>query len=241
MVGQPGREPSAGLHRRAVLPRHGADDTVSAVAQPSVLPTPSLSELAPALVEIGRRAHARGWLPATSGNLSARIDATTLAITASGRDKGALEASDIIAVDLNGALVAQGPHRPSAETSLHCQLYRARAATGAVLHTHSRAATLLSRSHAARGELVLSDYELAKALSGVNTHDGALRLPVLGNSQDMAELSARVERVLAREPLHGYLIAGHGLYTWGKDLGEAFRHLEALEFMLECALWEGKS
>ena len=33
--------------------------------------------------------------------------------------------------------------------------------------------------------------------------------------------------------LHGFLIRRHGLYTWGKDLTEAARHVEILEFLLE--------
>jgi len=34
-----------------------------------------------------------------------------------------------------------------------------------------------------------------------------------------------------------YLIEGHGLYTWGATVDDAVRHIEALEFMLECELW----
>jgi methylthioribulose-1-phosphate dehydratase len=38
------------------------------------------------------------------------------------------------------------------------------------------------------------------------------------------------------KPLHGYLIDGHGIYTWGRDMPETRRHLEALEFLLGCEL-----
>jgi ribulose-5-phosphate 4-epimerase/fuculose-1-phosphate aldolase len=37
-----------------------------------------------------------------------------------------------------------------------------------------------------------------------------------------------------RPPLHGFLIARHGLYTWGRDLAEARRHIEIFEFLFEC-------
>jgi methylthioribulose-1-phosphate dehydratase len=37
-------------------------------------------------------------------------------------------------------------------------------------------------------------------------------------------------------PLHGYLIDGHGIYTWGVDMPETRRHLEAFEFLLGCEL-----
>src|SRR6185295_18670778 len=166
----------------------------------------------------------------------------TLAITSSGRDKGALSPADIITVDLAGKLTTPGPLRPSAETLLHCQLYAQQPAVGAVLHTHSRAATLLSRARLAAGEVVLEGFELAKALPGIDTHESTLRLPVVANHQDIQVLSRSLaSSFAAQQPLHGYLIAGHGLYTWGKNLAQAFRHLEALEFMLECALWEGRA
>ena len=43
-----------------------------------------------------------------------------------------------------------------------------------------------------------------------------------------------VEAVLADHPnAHGFLIRRHGLYTWGRDLAEAKRQVEILEFLFE--------
>ena len=43
----------------------------------------------------------------------------------------------------------------------------------------------------------------------------------------------------AAEPLqYGYLIRRHGLYTWGRDLEEARRHVEIFEFC-SSAWYEG--
>ena len=61
-------------------------------------------------------------------------------------------------------------------------------------------------------------------------------VPVLPNTQDMDELAARVEARLGEQPMWGYLIDGHGLYAWGRDMAEARRHLEAFEFLLGCEL-----
>jgi methylthioribulose-1-phosphate dehydratase len=195
------------------------------------------AEVAAELVALGRLCHARGWALATGGNFSARVDGASIAITASGRDKGSLTVSDIVLVDPDGQPVEGQPGRPSAETLLHCQLYRRFPSIGAVAHTHSRAATVLSRLHALGGEVVLAGYEMAKALAGVTTHEHVLHLPVFANAQNLARLVHEVGAVLStRPPLHGYLIAGHGLYTWGDDVSEASRHLEALEFLLECEL-----
>lgn len=184
------------------------------------------------LIGVGHFCFSRGWLPATSGNLSARLDASRIAITVSGRHKGELDASGIMAMDLDGSILTEGC-RPSAETELHLMLYRRDPSIGAVLHTHSVNATVLSRL--AGATLTLSDYEVLKALPGIETHETRLALPVFPNDQDITRLAVEVEQALGRTPeLPGYLIAGHGLYTWGSNVADARRRIEAFEFLLEC-------
>jgi methylthioribulose-1-phosphate dehydratase len=177
----------------------------------------------------------RGWTPATSSNFSRRIDAAHVAITVSGRDKGRLTEGDIMVVDLRGEPVAT-TLKSSAETLLHTQLYARFDDVGCVLHTHSLNQTVASRLYAAEARVRLEGYELLKAFSGNTTHDDVLDLPVLPNTQDMPELAARVDALLDAGPLWGYLIEGHGLYAWGRDMPEARRHLEAFEFLLACEL-----
>jgi methylthioribulose-1-phosphate dehydratase len=80
--------------------------------------------------------------------------------------------------------------------------------------------------------LQISDLEMLKGLAGVGTHQTEVKVPVLANDQDLARLSRAAAPHLGQAP-HGLLIAGHGLYAWGKDLGEAKRHLEVHEFLLE--------
>ena len=105
---------------------------------------------------------------------------------------------------------------------------------GAVLHTHSIWSTLLSERHAAARGLVIEGYEMLKGLEGVRTHEHRERLPIVENDQDMVRLSGVVRGVLEEHPdAHGFLLRGHGLYTWGADLPQAVRHVEILEFLLE--------
>lgn len=177
-----------------------------------------------------------GWTPATSSNFSVRLDQETIAITASGLDKGRLREADVIAVDLASGRPLDGGRAPSAETPLHLQLYRRDAGIGSVLHTHSRVQTVASRLYAARGAVVFEGYELAKAFAGTTSHDAAIELPILPNSQDMAWMADEVESALDSGRRWGYLIAGHGLYAWGAAIGDARRHLEAFEFLLACEL-----
>lgn len=186
------------------------------------------------IVNIAELARA-GWTPATSSNFSERLDERHAAITVSGRDKGRLTPEDIMVVDFDGRPVATDL-RPSAETLLHTRLYRRFPEVGCVLHTHSPVQTIASRLYAAQGRVHLQGYELLKALHGNTTHETAIDLPVFPNTQDMTMLAAQVDALLDKQPMWGYLIDGHGLYAWGRDMAEARRHLEAFEFLLHCEL-----
>lgn len=206
-------------------------------AQQVTIEQRAFQERALALAGAGAFLFDRGWVPATSGNFSARLPDGKVAITVSGRHKGRLGVDDIMVVDHQGRPVATDK-RPSAETLLHTSLYRRYPETGAVLHTHSVNATLLSRRH--KGELRLHGYELLKAFRGVETHDTTLVVPIFPNDQDIPRLSAQVEAYLDLRPAtHGYLIAGHGLYTWGSTVDEALRHVDAFEFLFQCELFNG--
>jgi methylthioribulose-1-phosphate dehydratase len=196
--------------------------------------TPTFAHLAAELAEIGRGFYARGWVLGTSGNFSAVVsrDPLCFAITSTGVDKGSLAAGHILEMD-DAAGVVRGNGRPSAEALLHVAIVRGLGA-GAVLHTHSVWSTYLSGKHAAQGGIAMEGYEMLKGLDGVRTHQHREWLPILENSQDMEELSARVATTLRQNPgIHGFLLREHGLYTWGQTLPEAKRHVEILEFLLE--------
>ncbi len=194
-----------------------------------------LHQLAAELIGNISELAARGWTPATSSNFSMRLDDQHAAITVSGRDKGRLVEDDIMVVDFNGQGVAT-THRPSAETLLHTQLYRRFPEIGCVLHTHSTVQTVASRLYASQGHIRLEGYELLKAFHGNSTHETAIDVPVFANTQDMPELATQVDALLDTQCLWGYLIDGHGLYAWGRDMAEARRHLEAFEFLFNCEL-----
>lgn len=197
--------------------------------------THRLRALAGELIVNVRELSQLGWTPATSSNFSMRLDDRHAAITVSGRDKGRLHEDDIMVVDFDGSAVGS-QHRPSAETLLHTQLYRRFPDVGCILHTHSKSQTVASRLFARDGHVRLEGYELLKAFPGNITHETAIDLPVLPNSQDMHVLSAQVEELLDKGSLWGYLIDGHGLYAWGATMADARRHLEAFNFLLECEL-----
>lgn len=199
-------------------------------------PAIDFESAARALADTARELSLRGWTPATSSNFSMRLDDSSCCITVSGRDKGKLGVADFMRVDMDGEPLDPG-RKPSAETLLHTQIYRRFPEAGAVLHTHSLNQTIASRLFEAEGYIELAGYELLKAFHGYETHEAVMRVPVFLNSQDMHEIMHGVDVLLDADiPLHAYLISGHGVYTWGRDLAETQRHLEAMEFLLACEL-----
>jgi len=196
---------------------------------PSLLRPPAVE-----LAEIGRGFYARGWVLGTSGNLSAVVarEPLRLAITSSGVDKGRLTTDDILLIDGDGK-VLEGAGRPSAETLLHLAVVKLRGA-GAVLHTHSVWSNILSDACFGDGGVKIEGHEMLKGLAGVETHEHREWVPIIENSQNMPALAATVEGLLERSlESHGFLLRRHGLYTWGRDLAEAKRHIEIFEFLLE--------
>ena len=193
------------------------------------------SHIASHLAATGANFYLRGWVMGTSGNLSAVVerDPLRLAITASGVDKGALQANQIILIDDCGHVLRDDPAKPSDECPLHIRIVKERAA-GAVMHTHSVWSTMLSNLYFEDGGLLIEGYEMLKGLEGVKTHGHREWLPIIENSQDILALADVVADNLRQHPAaHGFLLRRHGLYTWGNDVAQAKRHVEILEFLLE--------
>ena len=184
------------------------------------------------LIETMQFLHSRGWCDGTGGNFSVCLqhDPLQLLMAPSGVDKGSVQAEELIVVDANGAVI-EGNGRASAETELH-QCIMSSVGAGAVLHTHSVAATVLSRVHGCDGFVQLEGWEMLKGLKGVTTHDTRINVPIIANCQDLHALSEAAAERLSEAP-HGLLVSGHGLYAWGDNLNEARRHTEILEFLLE--------
>ncbi|WP_454877543.1 methylthioribulose 1-phosphate dehydratase [Serratia inhibens] len=192
---------------------------------------PQLTALLAACHWIGEK----GWCPATGGNMSLRLDDLRCLVSESGKDKGSLTEADFLLVETATNHVPSG-RTPSAETGLHTLIYRLYPQIGAVLHTHSVNATVLSRVERSDG-LVLQGYEMQKSLGGQSSHLDSVIIPIFDNDQDIPRLAARVAAYAEVTPLqYGFLVRGHGLYCWGRQVAEARRHLEGLEFLFQCEL-----
>ena len=210
-------------------------DETTALPDPSAID--AYAEAARGLIEAGHDFWRRGWSLGTSSNYSVIVNRAplTLLLTGSGFDKGALRPDQFVLVDGKGKSMHPSYPKPSAETLLHVVLARS-AGAGAVLHTHSVYGTVLSERHLPEGKLTLAGYEMLKGLDGIGTHESSVEIEIFPNTQDIASLAVEVEARLldpVRPLRHGFLIAGHGLYTWSSDLAGTRRQIEVLEFLFE--------
>jgi methylthioribulose-1-phosphate dehydratase len=195
------------------------------------------AEAQAAIVAVGRWLDGKGWAPATAGNYSMRLDDGSFAVTVSGKHKGRLTPKDVMRVDAAG--VSLDGKKPSAETELHLDLFARFPDCGAVLHSHSPEAVGLSRAFADADSYTLARHEMLKVLPGIATHDTSVALPIVDNSQNMADIIAAVApALLASGAIPAYLIRGHGLYGWGLDMAEAERVIEGIEWMIAAELAE---
>lgn len=192
-------------------------------------------QIAASLASIAKGFQVRGWALGTSGNLSAVVEREPLklAMSPSGVDKGELTAEQILMIDEHAGVISDHHAKPSDESPLHIRIIKERGA-GAVLHTHSIWNTILSDIHAADAGLSIEGYEMLKGLEGVSTHEHREWLPILENSQDMLALADSIGDTLWKhKDAHAFLLRRHGLYSWGRDLAQAKRHVEIIEFLLE--------
>lgn len=193
--------------------------------------TSQLAQLVAACHWIGQQ----GWAPATGGNMSVRAGEGFCLLSESGKDKGSLTSDDFIEVEIASGQAPSG-RRPSAETGLHTLIYRLFPEAGAVLHTHSVNSTVLSRLEKS-ALLRIQGYEMQKSLSGQQSHLDTVEIALFDNDQDIAALATRIEAWAKQRSLrYGFLLRGHGLTCWGKDVQEARRHLEGLEFLFNCEM-----
>ncbi|MNW25617.1 Methylthioribulose-1-phosphate dehydratase [compost metagenome] len=180
---------------------------------------------------------ARNWFPGTSGNLSMRVgefspESFHFAVTASGKDKSKRTPEDFLIVDQDGKPAETTGLKPSAETLIHCEIYRL-TGCGAVFHVHTVFNNLISEYYGEQGYVPVQGVELIKAFN-IWEENAAIQIPVLPNYADIPSIARLVPNVL-NAAVPGILLRNHGIYAWGRDAFEAKKHLEAFEFLFEVA------
>jgi methylthioribulose-1-phosphate dehydratase len=197
-----------------------------------------------ALSELGELKAAlasRGLFAGTSGNLSVRVggfrpEQFHFAITASGKDKSRSTPEDFLFVDQDGKPAEATGLKPSAETLIHCEIYRL-TGCGAIAHVHTVFNNVVSEWFWERRAVPVHGVELIKAFN-IWDEEASIDIPIVPNYADIPRIVPEVtERLDPRVP--GILLRKHGIYAWGRDITEAKKHLEAFEFLFEYVYrWE---
>lgn len=166
------------------------------------------------LTDICHKLHSQGLVSASGGNASLRVGNEVL-ITPSGFALGELKPKEIVVMNLEEEVV-EGDYKPSSEKHLHLYLYKSRPEIGAVVHTHSPAATSFAY--------------LGKPLFPVNPESMIFlsEIPLIPYfPYGTIELArAAQEKMLTA---NAGLLCRHGVITVGKDIKEAYRLAELVE------------
>jgi methylthioribulose-1-phosphate dehydratase len=190
------------------------------------------------LIDTGRFLAAKGWSPASCSNISLRLSDGQIALVQENRDRHRLTVEDVLLVDDRANVITPDGVSAPVDARVHTTLYRLYN-TGAVIHTHSRAATVLSMKHAGQGMLELTGYELLCAIRNHSHADEVEPIPIFQRDRNVDRFCQKLETSLFKTPgAHAFMISGYGLYSWGENLSEAKQQIEALEFILDCELAE---
>jgi len=170
------------------------------------------------LVEICHLLAARSYTTATGGNVSMRLPDDTFWVTPSALNKTRVRVEDLVRVNIAGEIL-EGTRRPSSETFMHLMAYQALPAAGAIIHAHPPYASGFSQ---AGKTLDTSSSSEAVAILG---RDVPLIPYAHPSSSELAELVGRAMQPACK----AYMMAHHGVLTWGVDLWDAFDILDVME------------
>jgi L-fuculose-phosphate aldolase len=163
-----------------------------------------------------RRIKLRGYTTATGGNISIRINGD-IWISPSGFVLDEIKPEDWVRVNVATGEAAPHRHKPSSETMMHLNVYRARPEVNSVFHSHPPyiiAASLLGRT------ILPICPEIAIFLGD--------DIPLVPYTLPMSQLLAdAVGKVLAGNNV--IVLQSHGLLAFGKDNHEAYYRTELAE------------
>ena len=176
-----------------------------------------------AIVQFGGLLLANGFVAATDGNLSVRLDSKHLLVTPTCISKGRMRTSDLVIVDMEGRRVA-GKRRVSSEIGMHLLIYRLRPDVQGIVHAHPPTAT----GFAASG-LDLNRPLVCEVVVGL----GSIPLARYG-TPGTPELTDVLEPLI---PDHdAILMANHGVVTFGSSLESAYMKMETVEHFAKISL-----
>ncbi|MGZ4787678.1 MAG: class II aldolase/adducin family protein [Terriglobales bacterium] len=175
------------------------------------------------IVRYGKLLYERGFIAATDGNLSVRLDEGHMLITPTCVCKGMIESEDLVITDLDGQKL-EGERNVSSEIAMHVLIYRMRPDVRGIVHAHPPTATGFAAAGLALDEPLISEVVLTI---------GAVPLAKYACPGTSA-LSDSLRPFVADH--NAILMANHGVVTYGDDLDQAFMNMETVEHFAKIAL-----
>jgi len=175
------------------------------------------------IVRYGKCLYERGFIAATDGNISVRLDEERLLITPTCVCKGHLQAEELLIVDPDGQKL-QGDGNVSSELAMHLLIYRMRPDVRGIVHAHPPTATGFAAAGIALDQPLISEVVLTIG-------EVPLAPYACPGTQDLPE------SLRPFVPKHNaILMANHGVVTYGDDVEQAFMHMETVEHFAKIAL-----
>jgi len=175
------------------------------------------------IVYFGKMLHGGGYVAATDGNLSVRLDKHRILATPTAMSKGSLRPSDMVIVDLRGHPVA-GRHRVSSEIAMHLLIYDQRPDVNGIVHAHPPTAT----GFAAAG-IALDQPLVCEVVIGL----GSIPLAKYG-TPGTPELCETLKPLVSE--YDAILMSNHGVVTYADTLEHAHMKMETVEHFAQIAL-----
>ncbi len=168
------------------------------------------------LVEICHKLHSKGFVSATDGNVSVRINKDKIICTPTSLPKEKVQSKDLITLTLDGKQIS-GNRRPSTEIKMHLAIYRKREDVNAVVHAHPVYATAFASSKLALDLPVLPEVILNLGVVPVCEY----------STPSTEEVVKSISPFIEKTNL--LLLQNHGAVTYGQNLEEAYYLMEKLE------------
>jgi L-fuculose-phosphate aldolase len=173
------------------------------------------------IVAIGRQVSQKGWVAASDGSITIRLDGERILATPAGASMGMMPPDDLIVADRQGEKLS-GRREPTPEIALHLAVYQLRPDVRAVVHAHPPVAA----GYAAAGKPLNLPPEAAAGLG-----------PVPASGSGPPGTAALVEPLLPLIPNHdSLLVADHGAVCYGGDVYQAYFRMETMEHVARIQL-----
>jgi L-fuculose-phosphate aldolase len=181
-------------------------------------------ELRQKLVEIGRRIYDNGFVAASDGNISARLEDGTILTTPTMVCKGRMTEDMLVLVNIDGDKLRRDERNPSSEFSMHKEIYQLRPDIRAIVHAHPPFGTGFAVANVPLDKPLLSEVILTL---------GCVPLTAYG-TPSTRELADSLSPFI---PHHdALLLANHGAVAYGPDLEMAYARMETLEHFAKITL-----